>query len=59
LTRGAEDVEAWLTAWLRSDPPPPAHLPAQEQIGPLIRAGGRVSFDPLMDKLQARERGEQ
>jgi hypothetical protein len=53
VLRGALDVEEWLTAWLRREQPPTAHLPTMEEIGELVRPadGGGFSLDPLTDWL--------
>lgn len=58
VLRGALDVEEWLEAWLRREPPPGAHLPSMEDIGRLVRSGGTLSIQPLNDLLAKRAQGD-
>jgi hypothetical protein len=58
VLRGARDVEEWLEAWLRGDPPPRAHLPRSEALAKLVNVGGRLDMGPLNELLGRRDRGD-
>jgi hypothetical protein len=54
VLRAALDVEEWLEASLKREPPPTAHLPPDTEVQAMMLRDEKVTFEPLNEHLQRR-----